>query len=135
MKKIFSLFLILNWINASSEVYFIEPKDGDIVSETFKVKFGLSNFGVAPAGYDIPNTGHHHLLINADLPENLSQPIAANENHIHFGLGQTEAEITLEKGTYRLRLLMGNYLHNYPSQEKGNHLMKLASKIHLSYLF
>ena len=111
MKKIFSLFLILNWINASSEVYFIQPKDGDIVSETFKVKFGLSNFGVAPAGYNIPNTGHHHLLINTDLPENLSQPIAANENHIHFGLGQTEAEITLKKGTYRLRLLMGNYLH------------------------
>ena len=56
-------------------------------------------------------TGHHHLLINVDLPEDLSQPIAADKNHIHFGLGQTEAEITLDKGAYRLRLLMGNYLH------------------------
>ena len=95
----------------SPEVYFIEPKNGDVVSNTFTVKFGLSNFGIAPAGYDIPMTGHHHLLINVDLPEDLSQPIAADKNHIHFGLGQTEAEITLDKGAYRLRLLMGNYLH------------------------
>ena len=111
MRKILLAFLISGWINSSPEVYFIEPKNGDVVSNTFTVKFGLSNFGIAPAGYDIPMTGHHHLLINVDLPEDLSQPIAADKNHIHFGLGQTEAEITLDKGAYRLRLLMGNYLH------------------------
>ena len=111
MRKILLAFLISGWINSNSEVYFIEPKNGDVVSNTFTVKFGLSNFGIAPAGYDIPMTGHHHLLINVDLPEDLSQPIAADKNHIHFGLGQTETEITLDKGAYRLRLLMGNYLH------------------------
>ena len=111
MRKILLAFLISGWISSSPEVYFIEPKNGDVVSNTFTVKFGLSNFGIAPAGYDIPMTGHHHLLINVDLAEDLSQPIAADKNHIHFGLGQTEAEITLDKGAYRLRLLMGNYLH------------------------
>ena len=111
MRKILLAFLISGLINSSPEVYFIEPKNGDVVSNTFTVKFGLSNFGIAPAGYDIPMTGHHHLLINVDLPEDLAQPIAADKNHIHFGLGQTEAEITLDKGAYRLRLLMGNYLH------------------------
>ena len=111
MRKILLAFLISGWISSSPEVYFIEPKNGDVVSNTFTIKFGLSNFGIAPAGYDIPMTGHHHLLINVDLPEDLSQPIAADKNHIHFGLGQTEAEITLDKGAYRLRLLMGNYLH------------------------
>tara|TARA_B100000427_G_scaffold205311_1_gene170863 strand:- start:2688 stop:3074 length:387 start_codon:yes stop_codon:yes gene_type:complete len=111
LRKILLAFLISGWISSSPEVYFIEPKNGDVVSNTFTVKFGLSNFGIAPAGYDIPMTGHHHLLINVDLPEDLSQPIAADKNHIHFGLGQTEAEITLDKGAYRLRLLMGNYLH------------------------
>ena len=111
MRKILLAFLISGWISSSPEVYFIEPKNGDVVSNTFTVKFGLSNFGIAPAGYNIPMTGHHHLLINVDLPEDLSQPIAADKNHIHFGLGQTEAEITLDKGAYRLRLLMGNYLH------------------------
>ena len=111
MRIILLAFLISGWISSSPEVYFIEPKNGDVVSNTFTVKFGLSNFGIAPAGYNIPMTGHHHLLINVDLPEDLSQPIAADKNHIHFGLGQTEAEITLDKGAYRLRLLMGNYLH------------------------
>ena len=111
MRKILLAFLISGWISSSPEVYFIEPKNGDVVSNTFTVKFGLSNFGIAPAGYNIPMTGHHHLLINVDLPEDLSQPIAADKNHIHFGLRQTEAEITLDKGAYRLRLLMGNYLH------------------------
>ncbi len=111
MKKILLVFLISGLANSNPEVYFIEPKSGDIVSSTFTVKFGLSNFGVAPAGYDIPKTGHHHLLVNADLPEDLSLPIKADQNHIHFGLGQTETEITLEKGVHRLRLLLGNYLH------------------------
>tara|TARA_B100000965_G_scaffold221323_1_gene185154 strand:- start:18 stop:404 length:387 start_codon:yes stop_codon:yes gene_type:complete len=111
LKKILLVFLISGLANSNPEVYFIEPKSGDIVSSTFTVKFGLSNFGVAPAGYDIPKTGHHHLLVNADLPEDLSLPIKADQNHIHFGLGQTETEITLEKGAHRLRLLLGNYLH------------------------
>jgi len=111
LKKILLVFLISGLANSNPEVYFIEPKSGDIVSSTFTVKFGLSNFGVAPAGYDIPKTGHHHLLVNADLPEDLSLPIKADQNHIHFGLGQTETEITLEKGVHRLRLLLGNYLH------------------------
>ena len=68
MRKILLAFLISGWINSNSEVYFIEPKNGDVVSNTFTVKFGLSNFGIAPAGYDIPMTGHHHLLINVNLP-------------------------------------------------------------------
>tara|TARA_B100001559_G_C16300749_1_gene529480 strand:+ start:131 stop:517 length:387 start_codon:yes stop_codon:yes gene_type:complete len=111
LKKILLVFLISGLANSNPEVYFIEPKSGDIVSSTFTVKFGLSNFSVAPAGYDIPKTGHHHLLVNAGLPEDLSLPIKADQNHIHFGLGQTETEITLEKGAHRLRLLLGNYLH------------------------
>ncbi len=111
MKKILLAFLISGLANSNPEVYFIEPKSGDIVSNKFTVKFGLSNFGVAPAGYDIPKTGHHHLLVNVDLPEDLSLPIKADDKHIHFGLGQTEGEITLDKGAYRLRLLLGNYLH------------------------
>ncbi len=111
MKKILLVFLISGWANSNPEVYFIKPNNGDVLSNTFTVKFGLSNFGVAPAGYDIAMTGHHHLLVNADLPEDLSLPIKADQNHIHFGLGQTEAEITLDKGAHRLRLLLGNYLH------------------------
>ena len=94
----------------SPKVYFIEPADGAIVQETFKVKFGLENFGVAPAGYDIPNTGHHHLLIDTSLAD-LTSPIPADSKHIHFGKGQTETSITLEKGEHQLTLVMGNFAH------------------------
>ena len=94
----------------SSELYFIEPKDGQVVEKTFVVKFGLKGFGVAPAGYDINNTGHHHLLIDIELPD-LNKPIPADANHLHFGGGQTEALLTLSPGEHKLRLLMGNYLH------------------------
>ena len=94
----------------SPKVYFIEPANGAFVQETFKVKFGLENFGVAPAGYDIPNTGHHHLLIDTTLTD-LKSPIPADSKHIHFGKGQTETTITLEKGEHQLTLVMGNFAH------------------------
>lgn len=94
----------------SPKVYFIEPANGAFVQETFKVKFGLENFGVAPAGYDIPNTGHHHLLIDTTLAD-LKSPIPADSKHIHFGKGQTETTITLEKGEHQLTLVMGNFAH------------------------
>ena len=113
MKKLALLaWLIAHNFIAEPKVYFIEPKNNDVITErTFKVQFGLEGFGIAPAGYDIPNTGHHHLLIDTFIPEDLTKPIPANKNHIHFGLGQTETTITLEPGEHSLRVVLGNYLH------------------------
>ena len=112
MKKNYLLLLLVSAVYAEPELYFIEPKNNDVITErTFKVQFGLEGFGIAPAGYDIPNTGHHHLLIDTFDPEDLAKPIPANKNHIHFGLGQTETTITLEPGEHSLRLVLGNYLH------------------------
>lgn len=110
MKKNYLLLLLTSFIAADPELYFIEPQDGQTYPTEVAVKFGLKDFGVAPAGYNISNTGHHHLIINAELPD-LTLPIPANENYVHFGLGQTETNLTLEPGTYSLQLLMGNYLH------------------------
>ena len=94
----------------AAEVYFIATKNDDIVSGEVVVKFGLQNFGVSPAGLNINGTGHHHLIIDADLP-NLSQPIQADKNHVHFGKGQTEVKLELEPGTHTLQLLLGDYRH------------------------
>ena len=94
----------------AAEVYFIAPKNDDIVSGEVVVKFGLQNFGVSPAGLNVNGTGHHHLIIDADLP-NLSQPIQADKNHVHFGKGQTEVKLELEPGTHTLQLLLGDYRH------------------------
>ncbi len=95
----------------SAAAYIIAPNDGDTVGKDFTVKFGLSGMGVAPAGVDKDNTGHHHLLIDvAELPE-LTEPLAATDNIKHFGGGQTETQLSLAPGEHTLRLVLGNYSH------------------------
>jgi hypothetical protein len=93
---------------AGARVYFIQPADGATVPQTFMVKFGLENMGVAPAGVDVASTGHHHLLINQELPA-FDQPIGGDFKH--FGGGQTQTEVTLEPGTHTLQLLLGDMKH------------------------
>lgn len=93
---------------AGASTYFISPQDGDSVGETFTVKFGLSGMGVAPAGVEKTNTGHHHLIVDGELPA-LDQPMGSSVKH--FGGGQTEASITLPKGKHTLQLILGNHLH------------------------
>lgn len=95
---------------SNASVYFISPVDEESISGKVKVRFGLENFGVAPAGIQIENTGHHHLIIDADLPS-LNLPIPANDNYVHFGKGQTEVELELSKGTHTLQLLLGDFRH------------------------
>src|SRR6516164_4193431 len=85
--------------------HFVELKDGDTVPTKVTVRFGLREMGVAPAGLDRPNSGHHHLLIDTDLPP-LNEPIPNDFNHLHFGAGQTEAQITLKPGPHTLQLLL-----------------------------
>ncbi len=86
------------------------PNDGETVKGRFKVWFGLRNFGVAPAGVRKENTGHHHLLVDTDLPP-MDEPIPNNRNYIHFGKGQTETYLELPPGRHTLQLLMGDAEH------------------------
>ena len=94
----------------NAEVYIISPTDGEKVSSPFTVKFGLKGMGIAPAGVDRPNTGHHHLLINAPLPS-LELPVPMDKRHRHYGGGQTETSLELAPGTHTLRLIMGDHVH------------------------
>jgi hypothetical protein len=92
-------------------VYIIWPPDGAVIrGGKFWVRMGLSGAGIAPAAVDVPNTGHHHLLIDTDLPP-LDQPIPNDKNHLHFGGGQTEAHIELPPGRHTLQLLLGDSQH------------------------
>ncbi|GJG96481.1 DUF4399 domain-containing protein [Cupriavidus pauculus] len=75
-----------------------------------KVWFGLRNMGVAPKDVKYPNTGHHHLLIDVDLPP-LDKEIPNDRNHLHFGAGETETTIELPPGKHTLQLLMGDEKH------------------------
>jgi hypothetical protein len=93
-----------------AKVYFIYPANGSYIPPNPVIRFGLLNMGVAPAGFDKPNTGHHHLLIDTDLPPS-DQPIPNDFNHLHFGAGQTEARIKLPIGNHKLRLLFADAAH------------------------
>ena len=97
-------------INANPKVYFINLEEGDRVESPFLIQFGLSGMGIAPAGTDRSNTGHHHLLINVDDID-LSKPIPSSSNHIHFGGGQTESLVDLMPGNYSMQLVLGDMTH------------------------
>jgi hypothetical protein len=96
---------------AGAKVYIVSPADGAKVKSPFTVVFGLSGMGIAPAGMQAENTGHHHLLIDTDPPANMGMPLPTTDNIRHFGKGQTEASITLPPGRHTLQLVLGDHLH------------------------
>jgi hypothetical protein len=96
---------------SNAELYFIWPYDGTVITGgKFWVRMGLRNMGVAPKGVAVPNTGHHHLLIDTELPP-LTEPIPSDRNHLHFGAGETEARVELPPGMHTLQLLLGDMNH------------------------
>jgi hypothetical protein len=92
------------------ELYFISPQDGETITSPVTVRFGLRGMGIAPAGLAMENTGHHHLLIDT-APPPFNMPVPADANHVHFGKGQTEAQVTLAPGKHTLQLLLADHLH------------------------
>jgi hypothetical protein len=92
----------------AAEVSIISPKDGDKVPSTFTVKFGAQDVAIVPAGTDQENSGHHHLVIDSELPD-LSKPMGAEVKH--FGKAQTETELTLKPGKHTLQLVLGDKAH------------------------
>ena len=104
--------------NPDARVYFVNLADGDTVSSPVTVVFGLEGMGVAPAGTEKAMTGHHHLLIDRppmgqgeDGAEELTYGIPADDNHVHFGGGQTETTVELSAGTHTLQLVLGDLNH------------------------
>jgi len=96
--------------SAAASAYIISPRDGETVTSPVKVIFGLSGIGVAPAGTNLPDTGHHHLIIDAPLPDP-DLPVPSDDQHKHFGKGQTETVIELAPGEHTLQLLLGDWKH------------------------
>ena len=97
---------------AGAKVYFINLRDGAEVTSPFLVQFGLTGMGIAPAGVEKPNTGHHHLLIDTRLTaDQIKEAIPVDDNHKHFGGGQTEAMVTLPKGQHTLQLVLADWTH------------------------
>ena len=93
-----------------AKVYFIQPKDGQTVKGQVHVVMGLAGMGIAPAGVESPVTGHHHVLINVDKVD-INAPVPEDNNHRHFGRGQTETTLDLPAGKYTLQLVLGDWKH------------------------
>jgi hypothetical protein len=105
-----SLFSFLSINVFAQSIDFISPKNGDVVPTTFIVKMAVTGMKVAPAGEIVEGTGHHHLLINtSDISE--GQVIPNDTQHKHFGKGQTETEVTLQPGKYKLTLQFADGAH------------------------
>jgi hypothetical protein len=98
--------------DSKPRVYFANLKSGDTVTSPFRVVFGLSGMGVAPALVEKENTGHHHLLIDTTLSaEQMQFAIPNDDQHRHFGLGQTETVVELALGQHTLQLVFGDLNH------------------------
>lgn len=94
-----------------AKVYFIWPKDGTTIKGGKAwIRFGLRNMGVAPAGTEKQFTGHHHLIIDADLPP-FDEEIPADKHHIHYGKGYSEGRVVLSPGKHTLQLLFADHNH------------------------
>lgn len=91
--------------------YFTNLRSGDTVQSPFVAKFGLSQWNLAPAKFNIARTGHHHLLIDKPLPIPPDTPIPFSDHYVHFGAGQMEAVLNLPPGRHTLRLLLANHEH------------------------
>jgi len=92
------------------KVFFIEPKDGATVGTEVTLKFGIEGMKVAKAGDATPGSGHHHLVIDGK-PIEKGQQVPTDDTHRHFGMGQTEAKITLPKGDHTLTLQFADGTH------------------------
>ena len=95
---------------AHGKVAFVEPTDGAKVTGKFKVKFAVEGMKIHPAGELVPNTGHHHLIIDGG-PIAAGTMVPMDDKHLHFGKGQTETEIELPPGEHRLTMQFADGAH------------------------
>ena len=95
---------------STAYLYIGWPNDGEVVRSPFRVWFGLRRMGIAPSGVVKENTGHHHLIIDGDIPP-LDEEIPSDRNHLHFGAGQSETLVELPPGQHTLQLLFADHDH------------------------
>lgn len=97
-------------VHADSKVFFVEPADGAEVTSPVKVRFGLEGMKIGPVGDQSAGLGHHHLLVNG-RPIVKGQAVPADANHLHYGKGQTETELSLAPGEHTLTLQFADGVH------------------------
>jgi hypothetical protein len=94
-----------------ASVGFANLADGDVVPPGFIVRFTISGMGIAPAGVEVENTGHFHLLIDLETLPDMNGPLPATPQILHFGKGQSETKLDLAEGPHTLRVMLADHLH------------------------
>ncbi len=99
--------------NTTAEAYFTNLQNGASIETPYRATFGLAGgWGLAPITSPVAGkSGHHHLLVNRDLPLDFKRALPFNDQYIHFGKGQMETLLMLEPATYTLRLLLADDKH------------------------
>lgn len=93
------------------ENYIVNLRDGDQIETPYVLRFGLTRYGLAAIDRPVSGAGHHHLLIDQDLPLDFTKPLPFNERYIHFGKGQMETVLNLKPGPHTLRMLLADHRH------------------------
>ena len=97
----------------TEQASFTNLEDGAKIQTPYLLHFGLDDgWGLAPTTSPVAGkSGHHHLLINRDLPLDFKKALPFNNQYIHFGKGQMESVLTMAPGVYTLRLLLADDQH------------------------
>ena len=112
MIAVISIIFSASTVYAGGTVVITEPATGSKVSSPVKVCMAVDEVEVQPAKKGVnPGKGHHHLLIDVDLPQDLSQRIGKDVNHVHMGDGSTCKELQLGSGKHVIRALFANGGH------------------------
>ena len=97
----------------TAAVTITNPANGSMVASPVLVCMGVHGIEVEPAKKGVnQGKGHHHILVDTAIPEDLSKPIGKDATHIHMGDGSTCKALTLSAGTHVVRTLFA----------KGNHV-------------
>ncbi len=104
-------------VPADAKVFFKTLKDGAVVEGMAKdglvpvhVEMGVTGMRVEPAGAIVEGSGHHHIIVDASATK-VGMPVKKDAQHIHFGKGQTAADLHLKPGAHTLTLQFANGAH------------------------
>ncbi len=94
-----------------AKAYIASPNNGQTVYNPVNVRFGLKGMGIAPAGMEMANTGHFHILLDEEKLPDLNKPMPFGAHHLHYSNGHIEASLELSPGKHTLQLIMGDHQH------------------------
>ncbi|HVT85610.1 MAG TPA: DUF4399 domain-containing protein [Chitinophagaceae bacterium] len=94
-----------------AKVYFKNLKEGANISSPFKVQMGVDKMKVDTVGPVVAGSGHFHIFVDAEDSLPLGTVVPKDSTHLHYGKGQTEAELNLAPGKHKLTLQFADGIH------------------------